>query len=125
MIGIGDRAQFTKTITETDIAAFAKLSGDSNYLHLEDGMVHGLLTSSLISTVLGTMLPGPGTIYISQTLRFLAPVYAGQTVTANVVVTGTKPSKRHVMLKTSCENEEGRQVIDGEAWVLAPEREFQ
>jgi 3-hydroxybutyryl-CoA dehydratase len=93
---VGDSASLTKTITDADIRAFAELSGDRNPIHLDDEyaattrfgrrIAHGMLTASLISTVLGTELPGIGTVYLSQNSQFVAPVYPGDTVTARVTV---------------------------------------
>ena len=96
MISIGDEACFSKTISEYDVYAFAGITGDFNSVHInveaaantifEKRIAHGMLTGSLISTVLGTKLPGEGTIYLEQDLKFMKPVYIGDTVTARVVV---------------------------------------
>src|ERR1700716_1735419 len=114
---VGDTASLTKTITDSDIRAFAELSGDRNPIHLDDEyaattrfgrrIAHGMLAASLISTVLGTELPGTGTIYLSQNSRFLAPVYPGDTVTARVTVTNIREDKPTVTLETICENQSG------------------
>jgi 3-hydroxybutyryl-CoA dehydratase len=125
---VGDTASLTKTITDADIRAFAELSGDRNPLHLDDEyaattrfgrrIAHGMLAASLISTVLGTELPGTGTVYLSQNSRFLAPVYPGDTITARVTVTNIRDDKPIVTLETICENQRGEVLIKGEAVVL-------
>jgi len=124
----GDTASFSKTIRDEDIQAFADLSGDSNPVHLDDDfarttrfgrrIAHGMLGASLISTVLGTKLPGQGAIYLSQTIQFLAPVFPGDTVTAKVTVTKIKEGKPILTLETICENQRGETLIRGEAVVL-------
>lgn len=125
---VGDTASLTKTITDADIRAFAELSGDRNPIHLDDEyaattrfgrrIAHGMLAASLISTVLGTELPGTGTVYLSQNSRFVAPVYPGDTVTARVTVTNIRDDKPIVTLETICENQRGELLIKGEAVVL-------
>jgi 3-hydroxybutyryl-CoA dehydratase len=125
---IGERATFTKTISETDVAAFAQVTGDWNPLHMDDDyarqtrfgrrIAHGMLTAGLISTVLGTKLPGPGAIYLEQTLRFLAPVYLGDTITAEVEVTAWRADKRIVTLETTCCNQDGIEVLAGQAVLM-------
>jgi 3-hydroxybutyryl-CoA dehydratase len=118
---------YGKTITDADIVMFSGISGDINPTHLnqefanetifEGRIAHGMLTASLISTVVGTKLPGPGCIYVNQALRFKAPVRAGDTVTARVTVTKLVPEKRLVELKTVCLVDK-KVVIDGEATVM-------
>ena len=113
---------------------FAGVSGDTNPIHLNDQyaaatpfktrIAHGMLTASFISTVLGTKLPGPGCIYISQTLKFLAPVRAGDTVQARVTVSELVPKKRRASLKTVCTVDD-KVVVDGEALMLVPSRKQQ
>jgi len=125
---VGDTASLTKTITDTDIRAFAELSGDRNPIHLDDEyaattrfgrrIAHGMLAASLISTVLGTELPGIGTVYLSQNSQFVAPVYPGDTVTARVTVRTIRDDKPIVTLETICENQRGETIIRGEAIVL-------
>jgi 3-hydroxybutyryl-CoA dehydratase len=125
---VGDTASLTKTITDADIRAFAELSGDRNPIHLDDEyaattrfgrrIAHGMLAASLISTVLGTELPGTGTVYLSQNSRFVAPVYPGDTVTARVTVKYIRDDKPIVTLETICENQRGEVLIKGEAVVL-------
>jgi len=127
-IHLGDKAQFTKTISETDVNLYCGISGDFNPLHINElyasktmfkgRVVHGLLVASFISNVLGMQLPGPGTIYISQNLKFFMPVYIGDTITATVEVFEKIPSKFHILVKTSCFNQNGECVIDGTAKVL-------
>ncbi len=128
----GMSAMFGKTVTEADIAAFAGVSGDTNPIHLHDGfarttrfgqrIAHGMLSSSFISTVIGTKLPGPGAVYISQSLTFMAPVLIGETITAVATITAIDQQRRRVTLKTQCLNGD-KVVIDGEATVLVPRRD--
>lgn len=130
-ISVGMSAVFGKTVTDADIVAFTGASGDTNPIHLNEEyaaesmfrkrIAHGVLTASFISTVIGTKLPGPGCIYVSQNLRFKAPVFVGDTVMANVEVTGLIPEKRFVEMKTVCTVGE-KIVLDGEAIVMAPKR---
>jgi len=124
----GDTASLSKTVRDEDIRAFAELSGDFNPVHIDDEfarttrfgrrIAHGMLVASLISTVLGTKLPGQGAIYLSQTLKFLAPIFPGDTVTAKVTVTKIKEGKPILTLETVCENQRGETLIRGEAVVL-------
>ena len=128
---VGQQALFGKTVTEADIAAFAGVSGDTNPIHLHDGfakttrfgqrIAHGMLSGSFISTVIGTRLPGPGAVYISQTMNFMAPVMIGDTITAVATVSAIDDKRRRVTLKTQCLNGD-KVVIDGEAVVLVPRR---
>ena len=129
---VGMSAMFGKTVTEADIAAFAGVSGDTNPIHLHGGfaqttrfgqrIAHGMLSGSFISTVVGTKLPGPGSIYVSQTLAFMAPVLIGETITAVATVTAIDEKRRRVTLKTQCLNGD-KVVIDGEATILVPRRD--
>ncbi len=122
---------YGKTVTDTDIVMFAGVSGDINPVHLnhefaaetmfQGRIAHGMLTASFISTVIGTKLPGPGCIYVSQALRFKAPVKAGDTVIARVTVTKLVPEKHFAELKTQC-LVKGKVVLDGEATVMVPTR---
>ena len=124
----GDTASVTKTITQDDIEKFADLSGDRNSIHLDQNyaqrtrfqgcIAHGMLTSSLISNVIGNELPGLGSIYLSQTLKFVAPVFPGDTITARVTVSSVRPDKPIVTLETACTNQRGEAVVKGEAVVL-------
>ena len=128
---IGMSATLSRTITETDVHNFSGVSGDTNPIHLNEGfakqtpfgrcIVHGMLTASLISAAIGTKLPGPGCIYMNQTLKFLAPVYVGDTVCAVVTVKELRASKNHVVLDTKCFVNDNI-VIDGEALIKAPSR---
>ncbi len=129
-IGVGDQASMTRTVSLDDIALFSLISGDVNPAHLDaeyaaTGMFHhiisqGVLTAGLISAVLGTKLPGPGTIYLAQDLQFRAPVSPGDTITATVTVSSTVPEKHRVVLDCHCANQDGKEVIRGTATVIAP-----
>jgi len=126
----GDRDHFEKTISEADVYLYAGISGDTNPAHLSETfaertqfktrIAHGMLSAGLISAVLGTRLPGPGTIYLGQDLSFKAPVKIGDTIRADVEVIETKPGKRVVKLQTTCTNQDGVVVLDGVATVLSP-----
>ncbi len=125
---VGASASLTRTITDEDIRTFARISGDTNPMHLDDAfagatrfgrrVAHGFLVASLISTVLGTKLPGPGAIYLDQRLRFLKPVFPGDTITARVEVTDYRLEKGVVTLNTGCFNQNGEEVIGGQAILL-------
>lgn len=125
---LGASASRSVTWTERDIEAFAGVVGDHNPLHVDPDfarrtrfkrpIAHGMLAASLISAVLGTQLPGPGTIYLRQTLEFKAPVYPGETVTATVTVTKVREDKPLLTLRTVCTKSDGTVVIEGEAVVL-------
>lgn len=128
---VGMVGSYAKTVTETDIVMYAGLSGDTNPVHLnqeyakttmfEGRIAHGMLSAGFISTVLGTRLPGPGTIYLSQSLQFKVPVRIGDTVTARVTVLDIIAAKKRVVLETNCYV--GDQcVISGEAMVMVPSR---
>jgi 3-hydroxybutyryl-CoA dehydratase len=129
-ISAGQTAEFAKTVTETDVMLFAGITGDFNPAHVnaveaERGrfggrIAHGLLSAGFISTVLAMKLPGPGTIYMSQNLRFLMPVMIGDTVTARVEVMEVIAEKRRVRLLTTVSNQRGEPVIEGEALVMIP-----
>jgi 3-hydroxybutyryl-CoA dehydratase len=129
---VGQQAMFGRTVTDADIVAFAGVSGDTNPIHLHDGfarttrfgqrIAHGMLSGSYISTVIGTKLPGPGAVYISQTMNFMAPVIAGDTITAVATITAIDDKRRRVTLKTQCLKGD-TVVIDGEAVVLVPRRD--
>ncbi len=130
-LSVGQSAMFGKTVTEADIMAFAGVSGDTNPIHLHDGfakttrfgqrIAHGMLSGSFISTVVGTKLPGPGAVYISQTMNFMAPVLIGDTITAVATISAIDDKRRRVTLKTQCLKGD-TVVIDGEAVVLVPRR---
>jgi 3-hydroxybutyryl-CoA dehydratase len=127
-IRVGEIAEFSKTITDEDVRTFADLTGDHNPVHLDDQyasntrfgrrIAHGLLTASLISSVLANRLPGEGTVYLSQSLKFVAPVYLDDTVTARVTVTGIREDKPVATLETVCVNQHGETLLKGEAVVL-------
>lgn len=124
-IQIGDTASFSKTISEFDIYQFAGITGDFNPLHINQEfaettifkgrIAHGILTGSFISTVLGTKIPGPNSIYLSQSFRFTAPVRIGDTVKAVVEVVEKRDEKKLITLKTQVFNQDGEIVVDGEA----------
>ena len=127
---IGESASLTRFVSEDDIKLFAATSGDVNPAHLDAAyaatdifghvVIHGMWTAALISAVLGTELPGPGAIYLGQSLRFSRPVGVGDTVTATVTVTAKKPEHHIVTLACACINQIGETVISGEAEVKAP-----
>ncbi len=127
----GMTASYAKTVTDADIVLFAGVSGDTNPVHLNDEfardsmfkgrIAHGMLSASLISTVFGTKMPGPGCIYMNQSLRFKAPVRPGDTVTATVTVVELKPEKKQARFETVC-LVGGKPVLDGEALILVPAR---
>jgi 3-hydroxybutyryl-CoA dehydratase len=126
---IGDSASISKTITDRDIQAFADVTGDHNPIHLDEEfagktrfgrrIAHGMLSASLISSVLANKLPGAGSVYLSQTLKFLKPVFPGDTVTARVTVTGIRDDKPIITLETVCVNQHNEPVLKGEATVLS------
>lgn len=128
-LSIGQEASFTKTISETDVYLFAGITGDINPAHLNEEyakntffkgrIAHGMLSAGLISAVLGFHMPGPGTIYLSQTLNFVAPVRIGDTVTAKGTVVEKLPKGR-VKIETVCTNQDGIVVTKGEALVMPP-----
>jgi 3-hydroxybutyryl-CoA dehydratase len=130
MFRIGDSASISKTFTDDDVLTFANISGDKNPIHLDEDyaaktrfgkrLVHGILTSGLISALLGMELPGPGSIYIKQTLNFRAPVFIGDTITVKVTVTNIRKDKPIITLDTICTNQDEILVIDGEAVLLTP-----
>ena len=123
---------FSKTITEADLIMFAGVSGDTNPIHLdeefasgtmfESRIAHGMLTASLVSTVLGTKLPGPGCVYVSQSIKFIAPVRIGDTVVARASVGELQTERRRVFMTTICMVGE-KKVLDGEAVLMVPIRE--
>lgn len=124
---IGQKASLEKVFTDEDVRTFAKISLDSNPVHLDDAyaketmfkgrIVHGFLTGSLISAIIGTILPGEGTIYLNQTMNFRKPVRIGETVKATVEVVGIREGKNILTLNTYCENSHGEIVIEGDAVV--------
>jgi len=130
-LSVGMTASFGKTVSEADILMFAAVSGDTNPVHInaeiaaasmfKQRIAHGMLSAGLISAVLGTRLPGEGSIYLSQNLKFRAPVKIGDTVTATVEITALDPGKKRVTLSTIC-TVAGKPVIEGEATVMVPSR---
>jgi acyl dehydratase len=128
----GDSAEITKTIEQADVDAFADLTGDHNPVHVDEEfakttrferrIVHGMLTASLISSVLANKLPGEGSVYLGQTLQFLKPVFPGDVITARVTVKEIREDKPIVKLETLCINQRGEIVIRGEATVLAADK---
>ena len=129
-LSIGQTASFSKTVTESDIYLFAGVTGDINPAHVNEAyasktffkgrIAHGMLSAGFISAVLGMQLPGPGTIYLEQNLRFLFPVRPGDTITATVEVVDLDPTKKTALLRTICTNQDGKQVVDGLAKVKPP-----
>ncbi|MBL7202772.1 MAG: MaoC family dehydratase [Desulfobacteraceae bacterium] len=127
---VGDGAEFTKTVSESDIYLYAGVTGDFNPAHINEPyaqktffktrIAHGMLLAGFISTVVGNKLPGPGTIYIKQELNFLAPVRIGDTISARAEVAEIIIEKNRVKLKTTCVNQDGTTVLDGEALVSPP-----
>ncbi|SFR58279.1 MaoC family dehydratase [Litoreibacter janthinus] len=132
-IEIGMKRHLRKQVTDRDIEMFAEISTDHNPVHLDDDyaqdtifegrIAHGMLTAGLISAVIGEQLPGHGTVYLGQSLKFLAPVRPGDMVLAEVEVTDIDHAKRRVTMQTRCEVD-GKNVLKGEAIVLAPSRKF-
>jgi 3-hydroxybutyryl-CoA dehydratase len=127
---VGQSAHFTKTVSESDVYLFAGVTGDFNPAHVDETwaaktafktrIAHGMLSAGFISNVLGNQLPGPGSIYIQQTLDFRAKVAIGDTITAMAEVIEIDKEKKRVRLRTVCTNQEGTVVLDGEAVVSPP-----
>jgi 3-hydroxybutyryl-CoA dehydratase len=130
---VGDAAESAKTISETDVYLYAGITGDFNPAHLNEEyarntyfktrIAHGMLTAGLISAVLANQLPGPGTIYLKQELSFLAPVMIGDTITARVEIIEILQEKNRIRFKTTCSNQNGNVVLDGEALISPPKLE--
>ena len=131
-LNIGDKAEFSKTISETDIYLYAGVTGDFNPAHINEvyakethfktRIAHGMLMAGFISTVVGNQLPGPGTIYMKQELEFLGPVRIGDTITAEVEVMEILEEKKNARLKTTCVTQKGDEVVHGHALVSPPRR---
>ena len=127
-VAVGDVAEVTHTVTADAIREFVAASGDDNPIHSDAAfaagtrfgrvIAPGMLTGSFVSGVIGTRLPGPGTIYLSQNFRFLRPVYVGDQVTARVEVAERVPERNRLRLRTTCVNQDGEPLLEGEAWVL-------
>jgi 3-hydroxybutyryl-CoA dehydratase len=128
---VGQTAKLRRTVAETDLRAFADVTGDVNPVHLDEAyaaatpfkgrIAHGMLSAGYISAVLGTELPGPGAIYVSQTLSFRRPVRIGDEVTAQVKVAAIDAARARVTFETAC-TVAGKTVVDGEAVVVVPRR---
>src|SRR5215207_1965000 len=131
-IAIGESASFERTVAKQDIELYATISGDANPTHLDEAfakqakfkgaVAHSMLSAGLISSVLGNLLPGAGTTYLTQELRFAAPVHAGDTVT--VTAKEKRAVGRIVRFDCSCTNQDGQTVLDGVATVIAPAEKF-
>jgi len=129
---VGDSAEVTKKIEQSDIDAFATVTGDHNPVHVDEEfakttrfgrrIAHGMLTASLISAVLANKLPGEGSVYLGQTLQFVAPVFPGDEITARVTVREIREDKPIVKLETICVNQREEIVVRGEATVLLPQK---
>lgn len=127
-LSVGDSAEITKTIEQADIDAFARVTGDHNPVHVDEEfakttrfgrrIAHGMLTASLISAVLANKLPGEGSVYLGQTLQFVAPVFPGDEITARVTVREIREDKPILKLETVCVNQRDETVVRGEATVL-------
>lgn len=137
-LAVGQVASLVTLVDQARIRAFADVSGDDNPMHLDAAfggrtrfggpIAHGMLSASLISAVIGTRLPGPGAIWVSQSLRFTVPVRAGDAITARVEVVELNPDRRRVRLATTCSNQHGQVVVTGEAWLVVddvPDRRAQ
>ena len=130
-LAVGQRASLMRTVMDNDLHRFAEVSGDTNPIHVSDAfaaqtkfglrIAHGMFTASLVSALLGTKLPGPGAVYLSQTIQFLAPVRIGDVVTATVEIVELVPARRRARLFCECVSD-GRAVVEGEAWVAVPGR---
>ena len=129
---VGDSAQVTRTITEEIVNEFARVTGDTNPVHTDPTyaektmfkgrIAHGVYSLGIFSTILGNILPGYGTIYLSQEVKFLAPVRIGDTIHARVEVIELFTEKNRVKFRTTCTNQEGKVVVDGMAWAMPPRK---
>jgi 3-hydroxybutyryl-CoA dehydratase len=127
-LSIGQSAEFTKTVTETDVVLYAGITGDFNPMHVDEvaasktrfgsRIAHGMLSAGFISAGIGMKLPGPGAVYMGQTLRFTKPVRIGDTVTARLEVIELIPEKKRLKLSTQCRNQDGVVLIEGEATIM-------
>jgi len=128
---VGMSAERARTVTADDVRRYAEVTGDFNPVHVDaeaaaksrfGGLIaHGMLSAGYVSAVLGTELPGPGAIYVAQTLKFTRPVKPGDTITARVEVVEVIAARRRVRLATTCRNQHGEPVLEGEATILVPE----
>lgn len=129
-LSIGDKASFQKTITETDVYLYAGITGDLNPAHInqveaektmfQGRIAHGMLTAGLVSAVIGMQLPGPGSIYLGQELKFMAPVRIGDTIKAEIEVIEKLDEKNRIKLSTICTNQNGVEVLIGVATIMPP-----
>ncbi|MCB5160331.1 MaoC family dehydratase [Marinomonas algarum] len=129
---IDQQIEYRKTVTQTDVQAFAEITGDTNPVHLDaefaattsfgQPIAHGMLTAGFISAAIGTQLPGPGCIYLEQTLKFRAPVFIGQEVVTTITVADMNIRRRRATLKTVCECD-GKVVVTGEATIMIPAKD--
>ncbi len=129
-LAVGQQAERSRTVTDEDIRRFADATGDYNPVHLDDAegrrsmfgsrVAHGVLSAGFVSAVIAMELPGPGTVYLSQSLRFIRPVRIGDVITAKVEVTGLDIARRRAVLRTVCVNQMEETVLEGEAVVLVP-----
>ena len=130
-LAVGQSAELVRTVTEADLQAFAAVTGDTNPLHLDEAaaqqtmfkgrIAHGMLGAGYISAVIGTKLPGFGCVYVSQSLAFKRPVRIGDTITTRAEIIQLIPAERHVRFATTCTNQKGKVVTEGEALVLLPD----
>ena len=130
-LAVGQAATLERTVSDGDVVAYAGITGDDNPVHLDEvvaaksrfggRIAHGMLSAGFISATIGTRLPGPGSIYLGQTLKFTAPVRIGDTVTTRVEVLELVPEKKRAKLGTRCVNQHGETVIDGDALVMVPD----
>lgn len=130
---IGQSAETSRTISESDVYTFAGVTGDLNPAHLDETyaagtafktrIAHGMLSAGIVSGLLGMVLPGPGTIYVGQELRFMRPVRIGDTITAKVTVHSLDVQRNRAVLLTTCHNQNGKQILDGKATVSPPKKD--
>jgi 3-hydroxybutyryl-CoA dehydratase len=131
-LSVGDTAWFAKTISETDIYQFSAVTGDFNPAHVNEvyaantffksRIAHGMLTLSLVSNILGTQLPGPGTIFVSESVEFMAPVYIHDTIEAVVEIIEINPEKNRVKFEAFCFNQHGKKVLRAEGVIMPPKK---
>ena len=129
---LGDSAQFSKTVTEADLEHFAQATGDFNPVHFDQAyaentpfkgrIAHGILSIGFISALVGNIFPGPGTIYLTQEVKFLAPVRIRDTITAKVEVIEIIREKNRARFRTTCVNQNGQEVVSGTAWIMPPKK---
>jgi acyl dehydratase len=129
-LSVGDAAELSRLVLASDVAEFVEAVGDRNPIHSDrtfavttpfrEPIAPGMWTAGLISAVIGTRLPGPGSIYLTQDLKFRKPVRVGDTITARVEVVELRRARNRVRLRTTCVNQQGEEVLTGEAWVLPP-----